>query len=459
LKRHLLVTLEITSKDRAYPWVLQWLYRKQRNNPIGKPQHISVETTMKASSLQNAQVDALKTVSSMESTVKIDFVPSPGRHLLVYEGQYLMVQRIREQSMMDLNTGKPWEKIQLTAFGRNTVIFQQILADALEMAMKQEEGKTIIFTNWGAEWRQFGAARSKRSLDSVILDSGVSEKVVSDVNDWLRSQEWYASRGIPYRRGYLLHGPPGGGKSSFIMALAGKLGYNICILNLAERGLTDDRLALALSSIPPQSLVLLEDIDAAFPNRDAQSRGGTGSGGWEPESRSSDVTFSGLLNVLDGVASSEERLVFMTTNYVDRLDAALIRPGRVDVVQLIDNASDFQVMELFRRFFPDTSDELAGEFLKCLREVHPVMSMAALQGHLLTHKNSPEKSIESLKEELLTYKTSKQHSEISSKSIPTVPSSQRVVRMTGKRVLTADQVDRMYFNPQPGWDKDIQQCK
>lgn len=52
--------------------------------------------------------------------------------------------------------------------------------------------------------------------------------------------------------GYLLHGPPGSGKSSFIMALAGRLGYNICILNLSERGLTDDRLALALSNIPPQ---------------------------------------------------------------------------------------------------------------------------------------------------------------------------------------------------------------
>ena len=64
--------------------------------------------------------------------------------------------------------------------------------------------------------------------------------------------------GIPYRRGYLLHGPPGSGKSSFITAVAGALQYNICILNLAEHGLTDDRLALALSTVPPQSVILLE---------------------------------------------------------------------------------------------------------------------------------------------------------------------------------------------------------
>ncbi len=63
--------------------------------------------------------------------------------------------------------------------------------------------------------------------------------------------------------------------------------------------------------------------------------------------QSSDVTFSGLLNVLDGVASSEERLIFMTTNYLERLDPALIRPGRVDYVQLINNATDFQVIFAF----------------------------------------------------------------------------------------------------------------
>ena len=113
----------------------------------------------------------------------------------------------------------------------------------------------------------------------------------------------YADRGIPYRRGYLLHGPPGSGKSSFILALAGHLSYNICILNLAERGLTDDRLALALSCVPPNSLILLEDIDAAFPSRpstrsnnNVNSTLGTLTRNNRSISTGSDVTFSGLLN-------------------------------------------------------------------------------------------------------------------------------------------------------------------
>ena len=99
-----------------------------------------------------------------------------------------------------------------------------------------------------------------------------------------------------------MHGPPGCGKSSFVAALAGELGYDICILNLSDAGLTDDRLAHALSTTPPTSLVLLEDVDAAFVHRDPKDR------------RSSHVTFSGLLNALDGVAAGEERILFMTTN-------------------------------------------------------------------------------------------------------------------------------------------------
>ena len=75
-------------------------------------------------------------------------------------------------------------------------------------------------------------------------------------------------QGIPYRRGYLLHGPPGSGKTSFIQALAGELGYNICLLNLAERGLTDDKLNHLLGLVPERSIVLLEDIDSAFSKRD-----------------------------------------------------------------------------------------------------------------------------------------------------------------------------------------------
>ena len=73
--------------------------------------------------------------------------------------------------------------------------------------------------------------------------------------------------GVPYRRGYLLHGPPGSGKTSYIQALAATVGYNVCILNLSERGLSDDKLNHLLSNVPERNVVLIEDVDAAFSKR------------------------------------------------------------------------------------------------------------------------------------------------------------------------------------------------
>lgn len=73
---------------------------------------------------------------------------------------------------------------------------------------------------------------------------------------------------------YLFYGVPGSGKTSFIQALAGELQFNICILNLSERGLTDDRLNHLLSHAPPRSIILLEDIDAAFVRRDPNEKQG-----------------------------------------------------------------------------------------------------------------------------------------------------------------------------------------
>lgn len=113
------------------------------------------------------------------------------------------------------------------------------------------------------------------------------------------------------------------------------------MLNLSERGLADDKLIHLLSNTPERSFVLIEDIDAAF-NKRVQ----TSADGYQ-----SSVTFSGFLNALDGVASGEERIIFMTTNHPERLDPALIRPGRVDLSVLINDASPQQSRRLFERFY------------------------------------------------------------------------------------------------------------
>lgn len=327
-------------------------------------------------------------------------IPGPGKHILRYKNAFLMVNRVRETKSMDLQMGKPWETITLTTLYSQRHIFEALFTEAHTLAQQSTEGKTIVYTSRGTSWEKFGDPRRKRPLDSVILDRGIKERIVADIADFLASSKWYYDRGIPYRRGYLLHGPPGSGKSSFIQALAGSLDYNIAILNLSERGLTDDRLNHLLTIIPRRTLVLLEDADAAFSNRRVQ----TDADGY----RGANVTFSGLLNALDGVASAEERVLFLTTNHVSRLDEALVRPGRVDMTVRLGEATRYQVGELWDRFYGELDAEGTYKviFLSRLEELGIVedgrggvgdprrrTSTAALQGLFLYHKGDMEGAV------------------------------------------------------------------
>lgn len=101
------------------------------------------------------------------------------------------------------------------------------------------------------------------------------------------------------------------------------------------------------------------------------------------------VTFSGLLNCLDGVASTEARIVFMTTNYLERLDPALIRPGRVDLKEHIGYCSVKQIEQMFLRFYQgEEAATQAKEFAKRVASFNKNVSPAQVQGYFMFHKHS-----------------------------------------------------------------------
>ncbi|OBZ75907.1 Mitochondrial chaperone BCS1 [Grifola frondosa] len=334
----MLVSLEISNKDPAYDWFLAWMARQTASANAPASKGLSVPW-IRSHQLSVQTIHEQRQNGS--SSVLFKLVAAPGMHWLRYGKAWMQVKRERETRAQQLMSGIPWETVTITTLSRDRDMFPQLLSEARDMAMRGQEGKLVIHTPWGIEWKPFGLPRRKRPLKSVVLQEGVADRIEEDVKAFLQRRQWYADRGIPYRRGFMLHGPPGSGKSSFIQALAGSLSYDICLLNLSERGLADDKLIHLLSNTPERSFVLIEDVDAAFNNRVQTSEDGY----------QSSVTFSGFLNALDGVASGEERLIFMTTNHPERLDPALIRPGRVDLSVLIDDASPEQARRLFIRFY------------------------------------------------------------------------------------------------------------
>ena len=118
------------------------------------------------------------TLSNGAMHTKFSLLPGPGKHVLRYNGAFILVNRMREAKSRDLTTGQPWETITLTTLYGHRHVFQELFAEAHALAAKSNEGKTVIYNAWSTEWKPFGQPRRKRPLESVILDRGVKERIV-----------------------------------------------------------------------------------------------------------------------------------------------------------------------------------------------------------------------------------------------------------------------------------------
>lgn len=387
VKRRLLVRVELSKQDDSYKWMLTWLSKPRVSQGYLEKKLTRINyLTMKTNSVSTTQAEQGRPIYA-----QFRMQPGFGSYFIKHGNAYIKVNREKQSNGSMMGT-EPHETLTLTTLYSHRNIFEEIFTEAHQLALTAEEGRTVMYTVQGMGWEQFGGAKRKRPLDSVVLDKGIKERIVEDVREFLGKHSWYADRGIPYRRGYLLYGPPGSGKSSFIQALAGELNFSIAIVNLSERGMTDDRLSHLITKLPPRTILLLEDADAAFNNRrQVDTDGYSGA----------TVTFSGLLNALDGVAAGEERVAFLTTNHVDRMDEALIRPGRVDMTVRIGEATRFQAAEMWDRFYGDTDKNGRGRerFLRRLEDLELLdgrlqTSTAAIQGLFLFNKDDMEGAID-----------------------------------------------------------------
>jgi chaperone BCS1 len=199
---------------------------------------------------------------------------------------------------------------------------------------------------------------------------------LKDVRDFIDCKDWYISMNVPWRRGYLITGPPGNGKSSLVTAIASEIGFEILVMNLGQ--VDEEDIVNLMSDVSENSIVLLEDIDCAFVEREGKKS----------------ISLSTLLNLLDGVNACEGRIVVMTSNHPERLDPALIRPGRIDVQVELPNATAHQIEQMYCRFYPGSN--AAKVFAEEAVKLDP--SMASIQGHFLRYKDCEKTALRNIKE-------------------------------------------------------------
>lgn len=304
----------------------------------------------------------------------ISYTPGMGTHLFWWRYRPFLFHRYVAGNIQSYELPSQSEEISISSFGRDPKVLKELLAECKALSSKADRDKTLIYrgsSRPGSNGSEFSWIRSlsrvARPINSVVMDEDTKREVLEDIAEYLspRTRRWYANRGIPYRRGYLLYGAPGTGKSSLSLALAGRFRLPIYIASLNSPMMDEENLASLFSELPSRCVVLLEDIDTAGLTH---TRDDTETENVAVKSKSSKsgksqvalvakkgskgkISLSALLNVLDGVASQEGRVLIMTTNHIDKLDEALIRPGRVDMKIEFRFADRAMMAALFRSIY------------------------------------------------------------------------------------------------------------
>ncbi|KAI8681913.1 hypothetical protein NCS55_00444700 [Fusarium keratoplasticum] len=451
-------TVTIPKRDPIYDHMMQFLAGKLTTNS----RHLAVKTLWKSVWEKGENDDVAKcaavTIASdgniplklhnfadEAARSKPRYIPSIGTTVFYHNGVCFTFLRQKEAMTTGGIPSVNAEELKISCLGRSNEPIKGLLADAKLAYYKETENKTTIFRPQmkadrpeGSRMWQVVSRRPIRPMKTVVLEQAEKHKVLKDMNDYLdpEAYKWYASRGVPLRRGYLFHGPPGTGKSSFSFALAGIFGIDIYVISLQDPTLNEESLVFLLTNLPRRCIVLLEDIDTAGLRRpddpvlENESEDGivgvTEEKRHRSKKRSSPITahdifpqgisLSALLNAIDGVASHEGRVLIMTTNKPEALDEALVRPGRIDMQVAFKRASRKQATELFGRMYDgsqpkpeqaetaegetehivavDRAEELSSlseEFGKLIPE--EVFSPAEIQEFLLKRKDDPLKAL------------------------------------------------------------------
>ncbi|XP_057447559.1 AAA-ATPase ASD, mitochondrial-like [Lotus japonicus] len=209
---------------------------------------------------------------------------------------------------------------------------QHVLDEGKKISSRNRQLK-LYTNNHGNNWSTYNSTKWSHihfehpaRFETLAMDPKKKEEIINDLDVFRDGKEYYAKVGKAWKRGYLLYGPPGTGKSTMIAAMANFMNYDVYDLELTAVK-ENTELKKLLIEISSKSITVIEDIDCSLDLSGQRTKEKK-----EKEKKGSEVTLSGMLNFIDGIwsACGGERIIIFTTNFVDKLDPALIRRGRMD---------------------------------------------------------------------------------------------------------------------------------
>lgn len=195
-------------------------------------------------------------------------------------------------------------------------------------------------------WTCTGTSLPSRSMDTLYFNKGIKETILNHIQKWLNNEETYLSRGLMFKTGILVYGAPGTGKSSLAVALANYLKCGLIMIDMSTFGnLNISEVTQAIVADHTRYVVLLDEIDIVFTSRDNE----------EATDKQISNT-SKLLSFLDSSSSPNNVVFIATTNYIDRLDNALLRKGRFDLTIELGQFEKSTAIDMCKGFGLSDSD-------------------------------------------------------------------------------------------------------
>ncbi|KAL5136230.1 AAA-ATPase [Glycine soja] len=252
------------------------------------------------------------------------------------------------------------------------------VADEIDQRGKRD---LLLFMNIADDYRRWRSVpfTHPSTFDTVAMEPDLKSKVKSDLESFLRAKQYYHRLGRVWKRSFLLYGPSGTGKSSFVAAMANFLSYDVYDIDLCKISSDSDLKSLLLQTTP-KSVVVIEDLDRFLAEKTAR------------------ISASGILNFMDALLTSccaEERVMVFTMNTKEHVDPNLLRPGRVDV-HIHFPLCDFSAFKTLASSYLGVKEHKLFPQVQEIFQNGASLSPAEIGELMIANRNSPSRAIKSV---------------------------------------------------------------